>query len=933
MRRLPNVTSLALTIAVVALLGAAFSTVVSHPDAAGAAVAPASTSQASVLPSSVSALSDESSSSGGHAIVSAAAASLAAGNGPAAGRPWSCPLKSSDSFTCSSTLPIPQPASRSTNVIHTGETSAPKVANERLSPASIPSPKQLPASDFSNAGAHPTPASGVQPSVVGTEAWYNQTDTLNGFDQLGPTEYDGAAAYDPALTEVVLFGGCSYVCPQNATWVYNGEEWYNVTSYVFGYIPAVMGESLVWDPAWNAVLSIGGVSAANLTVNWTFAFYGDEWLYLNPYIGNVTNDYGVAWSSAAWDGALHEVVLVNGCLDSDCSAVWTGTWVLPGFLDDWYVNDSGPLIGQGWNGIWNASLAYDVAAQEIVYFGGISIYAGLINETYVFTATGWTNATTTTTNGLCWIFPANCYPSPRWDASMTWDGQFDELVLVGGENYSGLTTDTWIFTGGVWYDSAGIGSIASPTPGVGFAMPSNSSDIAPLLQGGWCVTTWCFNSSWVFEVPPAPVINLVSPSPSDVGVAVDISAGVTEGTGSGPNWTWYLYDDGPNFVGGTATDENFSTSLTFAATFGYTASGTYEITAWVYDFFWIYNSTTVDLTVNPAISLSPSVSPAPTEVGVPATFDAGASGGTGTLSYLWDFGDGTPAAVASATPSHDYETSGTFDGWVNATDGVGGWANASFAVVVNPHVTASISTPLTAIGTDLSKQPVSFTGSAADGVGSDTFAWAFGDSTTGTGATQSHTYAAAGTYTVTLTVTDGLGATATATFSVKINADLGGTVTASTLTPTTGSSVTFTATPSGGTGTIAYAWSGLPTGCTAGNVATFTCSPNTAGTYTVSVVLTDQAGETVTKTLTETVSKAAATVLGLPASTGYAVIGAIVAVIVIAGIAAALLMRRKKSRSPPGPLTPAQTGTEAPGSTTGSTPGSPPGGSPPPGAG
>jgi PKD repeat protein len=131
------------------------------------------------------------------------------------------------------------------------------------------------------------------------------------------------------------------------------------------------------------------------------------------------------------------------------------------------------------------------------------------------------------------------------------------------------------------------------------------------------------------------------------------------------------------------------------------------------------------------------------------------------LTYAWDFGDGTTGS--GRQPRHVYSAPGTYVATVTATDARGATGRAAVQVTVSGPPPPSV----TATATPQSGQaPLRVTFKAVGPQG--TYAWDFGDGTTGSGREPAHRYTQPGTYTAKVTVTDRNGATASAEVQVTV---------------------------------------------------------------------------------------------------------------------------------------------------------------------
>src|SRR5438445_659284 len=156
--------------------------------------------------------------------------------------------------------------------------------------------------------------------------------------------------------------------------------------------------------------------------------------------------------------------------------------------------------------------------------------------------------------------------------------------------------------------------------------------------------------------------------------------------------------------------------------------------------------------------------------------------------------------------------------------------------------------------TPLAGVAVSFSGVASGGTLPYAYSWNFGDGTTGTGLTAAHTYSLSGSYSVTLTVKDSASATANSTQTVQISSvpALVAGSSCSPSQPTSGQSVTFTGSATGGVSPYGFSWNFGDGGTSASKSPSHTYA--SSGSFTVNLGVTDSLGTVATTSQSITIS-------------------------------------------------------------------------------
>ncbi len=543
-----------------------------------------------------------------------------------------------------------------------------------------------------------------------------------------------------------------------------------------------------------------------------------------------------------------------------------------------------------------ASATHVLVGQTVTFTGGASGGTAPYQFTYFYgDGTYGYNRSTSATHA--YLSPGTyCAYAFVTDGAATQNGGVTNPVCVTASYSSGsgptissfTASPSTITVGGTTYlnvsASGGTGPLAYAYSGLPApCASSNSSAITctPSAVGGpYSITVTVSDSASPRHTTSAttsftvtstggtgPTISTFTASPSSIPAGGTTYLNVTASGGVGP--LTYAYSGLP-----TPCASSNSSSITCAPA---SSGGPYTITATVSDSAPSPHSTsaTTSFTVTPSGGTGPTISsftasPASIPAGGTTYLNVTASGGVGPLSYAYS---GLPAPCASSNSSSitcaPTSSGGPYTITVTVKDSASTprstSATTSFTVTPSGGTGPTISS-FTASPSSIPAGGTTYLNvTASGGVGPLSYSYsglpAPCTSTNASRITCAPT-SSGGPYTITATVKDSASSphttAATATFTVTPAPLAISSLTASPASIPSGGTTFLNVTATGGYPAYTYLYNGLPSDCASANASTLTCSSILAGTYDVTVKVTDTASNSATRSAPFTVQPSVA---------------------------------------------------------------------------
>ena len=436
-------------------------------------------------------------------------------------------------------------------------------------------------------------------------------------------------------------------------------------------------------------------------------------------------------------------------------------------------------------------------------FGDASALSTSTNPTHTYLSASTFNVVLTTSSATCsddTTIAVTISPAPVVNFSTSTTTGCSPMSVSFSNTTTGSPTYSWNFG-----DGSLLSSTTSPTH---IYSASGTYTVTLIASIGTCKDT-LIRTNYI-QVGVSPLASFSSVASICLGDSIRFT---NASTGTITSYTWD-FDDGTIIT--TATGNNQSHL--------YSSAGSYDVHLTV-----VANGCPDDTIITINVSPAPVVNFASSTLSGCGSLTANFTNTTtGTPTYSWNFGDGSPLGNTTS-PSHTYTSTGVYTVTLIASQGTcGDTLVRTNYITVNTLPTSSFTTASVCLG-----DSVHFTNlSSGNGDPLTGVTWNYGDGNSST-TTGAHLYALAGTYNVTLTASTANCSDDT-TISVTVSPGPIANFNTATVDGCGSLAAAFVNTT---TGSPTYSWNfgdGSPISSTANPTHTY----STAGTYSVSLIAT-----------------------------------------------------------------------------------------------